>query len=273
MFRTAVLFAALTGIFLLVGFLVGGTSGMTLAFIFALAMNLFSYWYSDKIVLRMYRAKEISKSQNPKLHKIVEEVAKEAEIPKPKVYMIDTDVPNAFATGRNPKHASVAVTRGIMKTLDASELEAVLGHEISHVKNRDILTSSIAATLGGAIAYIAQMAWFGMMGDRRNNSAALLPMLILAPVAAALVQLAISRGREYEADYKGAILTKNPLGLASALQKIENSVKERPMKGNSATSSLFIVNPFKADAFASLFSTHPPTAERVERLRQLAKTM
>jgi len=273
MLRTAVLFATLTGIFLLIGFLVGGTLGMTLAFVLALGMNLFSYWYSDKIVLSMYRAKEVSKKQNPKLYKIVEEVAKEADVPMPKIFVIDTDVPNAFATGRNPRHASVAVTKGIMDKLDSSELEAVLGHEISHVKNRDILTSSIAATLGGAIAYIAQMAWFGLVGDRRNNSAILLPMLILAPIAATLVQLAISRGREYEADYDGAILTKNPLGLASALQKIENSVKQHPMRGNSATSSLFIVNPFKADAFASLFSTHPPTAERVQRLRELAQTM
>jgi heat shock protein HtpX len=274
MFRAAILFALLTGIFLAIGFFVAGTSGMTLAFILALGMNIFSYWFSDKIVLAMYRAKEITKSQNPKLHKIVEKVAEEADIPKPKVYMIDTEQPNAFATGRNTKHASIAVTKGIMKTLNESELEGVLGHEISHVKNRDILTGSIAATLGGAIAYIAQMAWFGLAGsDRNNNSAVLLPMLILAPVAATLVQLAISRGREYAADHDGAILTKNPLGLASALEKIEQSVKENPMKGNAASSHLFIVNPFKADTFVSLFSTHPPTAQRVARLEELAKSM
>jgi heat shock protein HtpX len=274
MFREALLFAVLTGIFLAVGFFVAGTAGMTVAFFLAMAMNLFSYWFSDKIVLRMYRAKEITKQQNPKLHRIVEEVAKEADIPKPKVYMIDTETPNAFATGRSPKHASVAVTKGIMKTLNESELEGVLGHEISHVKNRDILTSSIAATLGGAIAYIAQMAWFGFSGsNNRNNSAALLPLLILAPVAATLVQLAVSRSREYAADYSGAILTKNPLGLASALEKIEDSVKENPMKGNAASSHLFIVNPFKADTFVSLFSTHPPTAKRIARLEELAKTM
>jgi heat shock protein HtpX len=272
--RTILLFALLTGIFLAIGFFVAGTAGMTIAFILALVMNFVSYWYSDKIVLSMYRAKEITKKQNPKLHRIVEEVAKEAEIPKPKVYIIDIDVPNAFATGRNPQHASVAVTKGIMNTLDETELEAVLGHEISHVKNRDILTSSVAATLGGAIAYIAQMAWFGLAGkNRNNNSAILFPLLIFAPIAATLIQLAVSRSREYVADYNGAIITKNPLGLASALQKIENSVKERPMRGNSATSSLFIVNPFKADAFTSLFSTHPSTANRIERLRQLAKTM
>jgi heat shock protein HtpX len=273
--RTVVLFGVLTGLFLFIGFLIAGTAGMVIAFVFAVIMNFVSYWYSDTIVLKIYRAKEITKRQNPQLHKIVEEVAKEADIPKPKVYLIDTDVPNAFATGRNPQHASVAVTKGIMNTLEPTELEAVLGHEISHVKNRDILTTSVAATLGGAIAFIAQMAWFGLIGgnDRNGGSIVLLPMLILAPIAATLIQLGISRSREYAADYDGAILTKNPIGLASALQKIENSVKQKPLRGNSAYSSLFFVNPFKADAFASLFSTHPPTAQRIERLKQLAKTM
>jgi len=274
MFRSALLFAVLTGIFLAIGFFFAGTAGMTLAFVLAMGMNLFSYWFSDKIVLAMYRAKEIKRSQNPKLYRIVEKVAEEADIPKPKVYMVDTDVPNAFATGRNTKHASVAVTKGIMQKLNDSELEAVLGHEISHVKNRDILTASIAATLGGAIAYIAQMAWLGFSArDRNSSSAALLPLLVLAPISATLIQLAISRGREYEADHDGAILTKNPLGLASALEKIEDSVKQHPMKGNAASSHLFIVNPFKIDTFVSLFSTHPPTAERVKRLEELAKTM
>jgi heat shock protein HtpX len=274
MLRAAILFALLTGIFLAIGFFVAGTAGMTLALVLAMGMNMFSYWFSDKIVLAMYRAKEITKSQNPKIHRIVEKVAEEADIPKPKVYMIDTEVPNAFATGRNKNHASVAVTKGIMKTLNESELEGVLGHEISHVKNRDILTSSIAATLGGAIAFIAQMAWFGLVGsDRRNNSAILLPMLILAPIAATMIQLAVSRSREYVADHDGAVLTKNPLGLASALEKIESSVKQHPMKGNAASSHLFIVNPFKADTFVSLFSTHPATAERVRRLEKLAKSM
>lgn len=272
--RALILFALLTGIFLAVGFIVAGTGGMIIAFGLALVMNFVSYWYSDKIVLGIYRAKEVTRKQNPKLHKIVEDVAKEAGIPVPKVFIIDTDVPNAFATGRSPQHASVAVTKGILNTIDSTELEAVLGHEISHVKNRDILTTSVAATLGGAIAYIANMAWFGLNSqNRNNNSAILLPMLILAPIAAMLIQLAVSRSREYAADYDGAILTKNPLGLASALQKIENSVKQKPMRGNSAYSSLFFTNPFKADGFTSLFSTHPPTEQRVERLRQLAKTM
>jgi len=274
MFRAVLLFALLTGIFLAVGFFVAGTEGMTVALGLALIMNMLSYWFSDKIVLSMYRAKEITKQQNPKLHKIVEKVADEAGITKPKIYMINTETPNAFATGRGPKHASVAVTKGIMRTLNESELEGVLGHEISHVKNRDILTSSVAATLGGAIAYIAQMAWYGLsVQDRRNNSAALYPLLILAPVAATLIQLAVSRSREYAADHDGAILTKNPLGLASALEKIENAVKQHPMKGNAASSHLFIVNPFKADSFVNLFSTHPPISERIRRLEELAKTM
>jgi heat shock protein HtpX len=274
MLRAVLLFAMLTGIFLAIGFFVAGTAGMTLAFILAMAMNLLSYWYSDKIVLGMYSAKEVSKKENPGLHKIVEKVAEEAEIPKPKVYLMKTDTPNAFATGRSPQHASVAVTSGILKSLNDKEIEGVLGHEISHVKNRDILTSSIAATLGGAIAFIAQMAWYGSMAnDRRNSSAALLPLVILAPVAATLIQLAVSRSREYVADHDGAVLTKNPLGLASALEKIENSVKQHPMKGNAASSHLFIVNPFKADTFVSLFSTHPPTSERVKRLEELARSM
>jgi len=275
MLKAVLLFGLLTGIFLAVGLFVAGTAGMALALVLAFVMNFVSYWYSDKIVLAIYRGKEVSKKENPKLHKIVEKVAEEAEIPKPKIYIVDTEVPNAFATGRNKNHASVAVTSGILETLNTDELEAVLGHEISHVKNKDMLTTSVAATLGGAIAYIAQMAWFGLtLKDQRNNgSVVLLPLLILAPIAATFIQLAVSRSREFVADHDGAIITKNPLGLASALEKIESSVKARPMKGNSAYSSLFIVNPFKADAFASLFSTHPPTTERVRRLEELAKSM
>lgn len=274
MLRTALLFAVLTGIFLAIGFFFAGVAGMTMAFILAIGINFFSYWYSDKIVLAMYRAKEVKKSQNPELYKIVARVAKEADIAMPKVYIVNNDTPNAFATGRNPQHASVAVTSGILKTLDDNELEAVLGHEISHVKNRDILTTSVAATLGGAIAYIAQLAWLGVASqDRQNNSAVLLPLVVLAPVASMLIQLGISRSREYAADHDGAILTKNPLGLASALEKIESSVKQKPMKGNSAYSSLFITNPFKADSFTSLFSTHPPTVERIKRLEELSKTI
>jgi len=274
MLRAVLLFGVLTGLFLAIGFLVAGTSGMFAALGLAVVMNLVSYWYSDKIVLGMYRAKEITRREDPELHRIVDRVAEEADIPKPKVYMVKSDTPNAFATGRSPQHASVAVTSSIRKILTDKELEAVLGHEISHVKNRDILTSSIAATLGGAIAMVAQMAYIGMSTqDRNNNSAVLLPLLILAPISATLVQLAISRGREYAADHDGAVLTKNPLGLASALEKLESAVKLHPMKGNAASSHLFIVNPFKANAFVNLFSTHPPTAERVKRLEELANTM
>lgn len=272
-FKVALLFAVLTGIFLAVGFFVAGVAGMTIALMLAVVMNFVSYWFSDRIVLGIYRAKEIKKSENPRLHKIVERVAEEAEIPTPKIYMVETSTPNAFATGRNQQHASVAVTSGIMSLLNDKEIEAVLGHEISHVKNRDILTTSAAATLGGAIAYIAQLAWFGMAAQDRQNSgsAILLPLLIFAPIASMLIQLGISRSREFAADHDGSIITKNPLGLASALQKIESSVKQKPMKGNSAYSSLFIINPFKPSTLTNLFSTHPPTAERVKRLEELAK--
>jgi len=275
MLRTALMFALLTGILLVVGWFVGGVSGMTLFLALSVVINFLSYWYSDKIVLGMYRAKEITKKQEPKLHQIVEKVADEAEIPKPRVYLVDTPVPNAFATGRSPSHASIAVTSGLMKNLNSDEIEGVLSHELSHIKNRDMLTASIAATIGGTIAYIAQIAWYGfIMGDRKNSgSAVLLPLLILAPVAATLVQLAISRSREYAADYTGAIISKKPLELASALQKISQAAKEHPLKGNSATAMLFIVNPFKADAFAALFSTHPPVEQRIARLKELAKKM
>ncbi len=280
MFRMIALFALLTGIFLGVGFLLGGTLGVAFALIMAFAMNFLSYWFSDKIVLSMYRAKEVSKSQQPELHKIVDRVAKEADMPKPKVYFVDTEVPNAFATGRSPKHAAVAVTRGIMNIMTEDELEGVLAHEISHVKNRDTLTSTMAATIGGALAFLAQMAWYSLMfGGRGNNrqggnsSIIMLPLLILAPLAASLVQMAISRTREFKADHYGAIISKKPLALASALQKIESSVSRIRLKGNPATASLFIVNPFRGDAFFILFSTHPPTAVRVEKLRELAKNM
>jgi heat shock protein HtpX len=274
MFRALMLFALLTGIFLAIGFFVAGTAGMTIALVLAAVMNLVSYWYSDKIVLGIYKAKEIKKSANPEIYKIVGKVAEEAEIPMPKIYLVDSETPNAFATGRSAQHASVAVTSGIMKILDDKELEGVLGHELSHIKNKDMLTTSIAATLGGAVAYIAQMALIGTsMENKNNNSAILFPLLIFAPIAAMMIQLAVSRSREFSADHDGAILTKNPLGLAAALEKIESSVKNRPMKGNAAYSSLFIVNPFKASAITSLFSTHPPTAQRVQRLEELAKSM
>ncbi len=271
--RTALLMGLLTGILLLIGYLLAGVSGMTFFLILAFVLNFLSFWFSDKIVMAMYRAKEIPKNKDPQLHKIVENVSKEIGIPKPKIYSVDINVPNAFATGRSPKSAAIAVTSGLMKALDKDEVEGVIAHELSHVKNRDTLTSVIAATIGGAIAYIAQMAWWGLSARREGNSAILLPLLILAPLAAMLVQLAISRGREYAADYTGAVTIKKPLSLASALEKIDRIAKAHPLSGNTATSHLWIVNPFKADSLAGLFMTHPPTAKRVERLKELANNM
>ena len=278
MFRTAMLFAVLTGIFIAVGYLLAGTGGMTFALILAFVMNLFSYWFSDKIVLSMYKAKEVSKEQNPKLHEIVEKIADNAKIPKPKIYFVDTDMLNAFATGRSPKKAAVAVTKGIMNALDEDELEGVLSHEISHVKNRDTLTSTMAATIGGSLAFLAQMAWYSLiLGGRGNRQGGgnliMLPLLILAPLAASLVQMAISRQREFKADEKGSIISKKPMSLASALLKIENSVSKVKLKGNPATASMFIVNPFRGDSFVHMFMTHPPTAKRVEKLKEMAHKM
>jgi heat shock protein HtpX len=273
MFRTALLLGLLTGILLAIGYLFAGFAGMTLFLIIAFVLNFITYWFSDRIVLAMYRAKEIPKSQEPKLHDIVGKLSKEAKIPKPKLYIVRTENPNAFATGRSPKHAAVAVTSGLLESLDWDEVEGVLSHELAHIKSRDTLTSTIAATIAGAIAYIAQIAWWGMfMGDRRRGGNALLfPLIILAPIAATLVQLAISRTREYKADHNGSIFSKKPLSLASALEKISNYVVRNPMRGNAATSHLFIVNPFKGDSFVNLFSTHPPVGERVKRLEKMAE--
>lgn len=270
MLRTALLLGLLTGMLLVIGYLVGGTGGMTIFLFISLAINFASYWWSDKIVLSMYRAKEVSKKQNSKLHNMIEKISKSAEIPKPKVYVVNMEIPNAFATGRDPKHAAVAVTSGIMKMLNDSELEGVIAHEIAHIKNRDTLTSTIAASIAGAISYIAQIAWWSMTADDRDRGGlALLPLLILAPLSATLIQLAISRGREFEADRYGAIFSKKPLSLASALEKISGIVKHHPIRGNAATSHLFIVNPFKADAIVNLFSTHPSVEQRVKKLREI----
>lgn len=262
--RTTLLLGLLTGIFLGIGFLLGGMGGATVALIFAALMNFFAYWYSDKIVLKMYGAKP---SGDRRLNSIVERLAKEAYLPKPKVYIINTPVPNAFATGRDPKHAAVAATRGLLDALDKEEVEGVIAHELAHIKNRDTLISTMAATIAGAISWLGYMAWWGMSG-RRGGSALLLPLIILAPLAATIVRMAISRGREYHADYTGAIISKNPSGLASALQKIEHIARNHPMQGNAATAHMWIVNPFKGDAIVSLFSTHPPVAERVKRLKE-----
>jgi heat shock protein HtpX len=269
--RTAALLGLLTAILLAIGFLFAGIGGMTIALIFALLINFFTYWFSDKIVLSMYRAKP---TNDRKLNSIVEKVAKEAGIPKPRVYIVPTESPNAFATGRSPNHSSIAVTQGLLDRLDDDEIEGVLSHELSHVKNRDTLVSTLAATIAGSISYLAQIGLLGLSSrDREGGNILLLPLVILAPLAAMLVQLAISRGREFFADYTGAMISKKPLALASALEKISSYVDRNPMKGSSATSHLWIVNPFKGSSFASLFMTHPSTDERIRRLKELAREM
>jgi heat shock protein HtpX len=277
--KTALLLGALTGLLMLIGGLVGGARGAEFAFFIALAMNFFSYWFSDKIVLRAYGAQELDPSAAPELYSIVQELAQEAHIPVPRIYLIDTDTPNAFATGRSPKHAAVAVTRGILRICSREELKGVLGHELSHVINRDILTSSIAATLAGAIMILASWArWgaifggFGGGGDdnRRGGLLELLVMAFLAPLAASLIQLAVSRTREYQADASGARLAHNPLYLANALRKLEAANERMPMDAGPATAHLFIVNPLSAQGISRLFSTHPPIEERIRRLEHMA---
>lgn len=280
--KTTLLLGALTGLLVLIGGIFGGRSGMEVAFIIALAMNFFSYWFSDKMVLKAYGAQELDPSSAPELYSIVQELAQEAHIPVPRIYLIDTDTPNAFATGRNPRHAAVAVTRGILRICTRDELKGVLGHELSHVINRDILTSSIAATLAGAIMILASMArwgaFFGGFGggddDRRGNLVELLLMAFLAPLAATLIQLAISRTREYQADASGARLTHHPLYLAGALRKLEAANERMPMDAGPATAHLFIVNPLTAQQglMSKLFSTHPPLEERIRRLEHMAST-
>lgn len=274
--KTVFLFGILFAIFLVFGFLLGGTFGLTIGFIIALVMNFISYWFSDKIVLFMYGAKEVKEKDHKALFNLVREVAKDANLPMPKVYMMQTETPNAFATGRNPKHAAVAVTSGIMKLLTIKELKGVIAHEMAHVKNRDILISSIAAVIAGAISYVAMIARFGAIfggGDREGNVGNLVYVLllaILAPIIAMLAQLAISRSREYLADSTGAKIIKDPNSLADALEKLEKGVKLNPMKkGSEATSHMFIVNPFSAKTALSWFSTHPPMKNRVERLRAM----
>lgn len=274
--RITLLMGLLTGILLAVGFLLAGAGGMTFFLGLALIINFATYWFSDKIVLAIYRAKPISEKEEEKLHKVVEKLSHEAKISKPKLYRVNLPVLNAFATGRSPKHSAIAVTDGLLKHLDMDEIEGVLAHEISHIKNRDTLTSVIAASIAGAIAYIAQIAWWSLiLGGRRQGGggAILLPLIVLAPLAAMLVQLAISRTREFAADKSGAIISKKPLSLASALEKISQVAKQHPLRGNPATSHLFIVNPFKADSLTNLFSTHPSVEVRVKRLKEIAKEL
>lgn len=271
MFGTAILFSVLTGILLVIGWIMGGLWGTTLALILAILINFLSYWYSDRIVLRMYNAKPTT---NVLLENVVKKLSREAGLPAPKLYMIETRdaVPNAFATGRDPKHSAIAVTSGLLD-LNEDEVEAVIAHELGHIKNRDVLVASMAAAVAGAIAYIAQIAYWSMFfGEKREGGANVLLMIaiiILAPIAALLVRLAISRGREFNADYTSAILTKRPRSLASALSKISGVLGSRTIKGPAATSHLWIVNPFRGNWFSNLFSTHPPIEERIKRLMDM----
>lgn len=279
--KTTLLLAALTGLLIIVGGIIGGRNGMVIAFGIAIAMNFFSYWYSDKMVLKMYRAKQVSESQAPQLYSTVRSLTQRMGMPMPTIHIIPTDAPNAFATGRNPEHAAVAATQGILNILNQDELEGVLAHELAHVEHRDILLSSIAATVAGAITILASMArWaaiFGGFGGRDRDGGNLISMLamaILAPIAAGLIQMAISRSREFHADEGGANLSRKPEALASALEKLENYSKKRPMQGASpSTAHLFIVNPLAAKGFANLFRTHPPTTERIKRLREMSRTI
>lgn len=274
--KTALLLGLMTALVLGIGNLVGGRQGMMLAFVIAAIMNFVSYWFSDKIVLAMYRAQPVDQSQAPDLYSIVQGLAQRMQMPMPKLYVIPTDAPNAFATGRNPEHAAVACTEGIMRLLNREELEGVLAHELSHVSNRDILISSVAATLAGAIMMIARIAQFGMFfgggsrdDNRGGNPIGLLLMAILAPIAAMLIQLAISRSREYAADDTGARVIGHGAGLASALEKLKTASKRMPLQADPATAHLFIVKPFTGSALLELFSTHPPLDKRIERLRRL----
>ena len=285
-FRTTILLAVLTALLVWIGDMLGGRQGAIIALLLAGGMNFFSYWFSDKIVLKMYGGQEVSAQDDPELHGLVQDLAQRAGLPMPKVYVLPQDTPNAFATGRNPEHAAVAVTDGIRRILTKRELAGVLGHELSHVKNRDILVSTIAATLAGAIGYLAQMAQFAMFfGGNRDrddeggggNIIGLIVMMIVAPIAAMLIQMAVSRSREYGADEGGAKVTGDPLALASALRKLHMGAQNIPLQVNNATANatahMFIVNPLTGAGLASLFSTHPPMEERIARLEAMAGKM
>jgi len=277
--KTALLLGLLTVLFCLVGQAMGGRTGLFVAFALALAMNLGSYWFSDKIVLSMYQARELAPADAPGLHAMVEELARNADIPKPRIMLIPQEAPNAFATGRDPEHGVVAVTQGVMRLLSPEELRGVLAHELSHIRNRDILVQSIAAVLGGAVMVLANMLqWASIFGGSRRDEEGGggmgvlggLLTAILAPIAASLIQMAISRSREYLADATGAEISGAPLALAGALGKLDAYSRQIPMNASPATENMFIVNPFAGMSMASLFSTHPPTEERIRRLREMA---
>jgi heat shock protein HtpX len=273
--KTVLLLAVMTAFVIVVGRILGGRTGMYIAFILAVGMNFFSYWYSDKIVLRMYGAQEATPEDAPQLHQIVEELALEAGIPKPRIYIIPDDSPNAFATGRNPDHAAVAATQGIMRLLTPTELKGVLAHELGHVRNRDILISTIAATMAGAIMILASIARFsaifgGMRDDDEGGGiVGILVMSIIAPIAAMLIQMAISRSREYLADETGAHLAHDPEALARALEKLAKGTQRAPMDASPSTAHMFTVNPLTGSGLMNLFSTHPPIEERIARLRSM----
>jgi heat shock protein HtpX len=277
--KTLVLMTGLTVILVLIGNHYGGTQGMVMALLFAGGMNLFTYWFSDKIALMSYRAQEVSDAQAPELHTIVRGLATRAGIPMPRVYVIPASSANAFATGRNPAHASVAVTEGIMRLLDRQELEGVIAHELAHIRHRDILLATVVATLAGAITMVARMAGWGAMfggygGSRdrdRGGGLAGLALMIVAPIAALLIQLWISRTREYDADAGGATIAGNPNGLASALEKLTRGAQAMPMNANPSSAHLFIVNPLSGGSLMGLFSTHPPLEERIARLRAMPR--
>jgi heat shock protein HtpX len=283
-FRTTILLAVLTALLIWIGDMLGGRQGAVIALVIAGAMNFFSYWFSDKIVLKMYGGQEVTANDDPELYGLVRDLAMRANLPMPRVYVIPEETPNAFATGRNPQHAAVAVTHGIRRILNKRELAGVLGHELSHVANRDILVSTIAATLAGAISYLAQMAqWSMIFGGNRDrdeegggNIFGLIVMMVVAPLAAMLIQMAVSRSREYGADARGAQITGDPLALASALKKLHLGAQRIPLEASpaaaNATAHMFIVNPLTAGGMAALFSTHPPMEERIRRLEAMAAT-
>ncbi len=275
--KTTVLLAGLTAIIILIGKYLGGQSGMIIAFLLAAVMNLGSYWFSDKIVLKMYRAKKVEESQAPGLYAIVRHLTQQAGLPMPALYITDESSPNAFATGRDPAHAAVAVTRGLLELMNQQEIEGVIAHELAHVKNRDILISSIAATLAGAIMIIASLArWaalfggYGRSNDRGGGALGLIVTALVAPIAAMMIQFAISRSREFQADATGAGISGNPRGLASALAKLGTASRQLPMRANPQTAHMFIVNPLAGKSMMKLFSTHPPLQERIARLEKMS---
>lgn len=274
--KTTLLLTALTLILVVGGQALAGQSGMIIALVLAAGMNFFAYWYSDKLILRMSHARPVSEAETPELYGIVRELSTRAQLPMPKVYLINDPSPNAFATGRNPRHAAVAATTGILRILDRNELAGVMAHELAHVGNRDILIGTISATIAGAISVLANMAQWAMIFGHRHedgeshNPLVTIAMMILAPLAAMLVQMAISRSREYGADAGGAQICGNPLWLAGALRKLQRGVEARPMDVNPATAHMYIVNPLSAGGMRSLFSTHPPLEERVRRLEEMA---